>query len=159
MHSKKLRGYLDSAAGIGGLLPQAQRLVELREIYRRLVPQALLRSSSVVNYRQQQLVIFAENNAVAAKLRLLTPRLVEAFSRSGVEVTGIRLQVQPREPAPEARRPKRAGLSAAGARSLRALAQSLPASALRDAVAAIACRSTDPEGPAQADANCGDASE
>src|SRR3989337_2386598 len=57
MHAKKLRAYLDSAAGIAGLLPQAERLIELRHIYRKLVPQQLLRSSSIVNYRQQTGVI------------------------------------------------------------------------------------------------------
>ena len=96
MHSKNIRAYLGSAAGIAGLLPQAERLIELRRIYSKLVPQQLLRSSSVVNYKQQTVVIFAENNAVAAKLRLLSPRLVNDFSKFGAEVTGIRLEVQPR---------------------------------------------------------------
>ena len=76
MHSKNLRAYLDSAVGIAGLLPQAERLIELRRIYSKLVPQQLLRSSSIANYKQQKVVIFAENNAIAAKLRLLSPRLI-----------------------------------------------------------------------------------
>ena len=111
MHPKNLRAYLDSAAGIAGLLPQAERLIELRRIYCKVVPQQLLRSSAIVNYKQQKLVIFAENNAVAAKLRLLSPRLVNDFSKSGVEVTGIRLEVQPREDTPPELAPKRAKLS------------------------------------------------
>jgi hypothetical protein len=140
MHSKNLRAYLDAAAGIAGLLPQAERLIELRHMYRRLVPQQLLRSSSIVNYRQQTVVIFAENSAIAAKLRLLTPRLINDFSKSGVEVTGIRLEVQPRQfPIVEAIA-KRARLSRAGAESLDALARQLPACALRQALAAMAAR-------------------
>src|SRR3990172_7094503 len=97
MHSKNIRAYLDSAAGIAGLLPQAERLIELRRIYSELVPQQLLRYSSIVNYKQENIVIFAENNAIAAKLKLLSPRLVNGFSKRGVQVTGIRLQVQPRQ--------------------------------------------------------------
>lgn len=138
MHSKNLRSYLDSAVGIAGLLPQAERLIELRRIYSKLVPQQLLRSSSIVNYKQQKVVIFAENNAIAAKLRLLSPRLVNDFSKSGVEVTGIRLEVQPRQDAPATDSPKRASLSRAGAESLQALAGRLPESSLKRALAKMA---------------------
>src|SRR5476651_2558601 len=97
MHSKNLHAYLDSAAGIAALLPQAERLIELRRIYSELVPQQLLRSSSIVNYKHKNVVIFAENNSIAAKLKLLSPRLVDDFSKRGMEVTGIRVEVQPRQ--------------------------------------------------------------
>jgi hypothetical protein len=154
MHSKNLRAYLDSAVGIAGLLPQAERLIELRHIYRKLVPQQLLRSSSIVNYKQQKLVIFAENNAIAAKLRLLSPRLINDFSKRGVEVTGIRLEVQPRQEPLKETVPKRARLSRAGAESLYALASQLPDSKLKQAVAGMAARgrsAQEPDQPAQAD--------
>jgi len=150
MHSKNLRAYLDSAAGIAGLLPQAERLIELRRIYSKLVPPQLLRSSSIVNYRQKNVVIFAENNAVAAKLRLLSPRLVNDFSKCGVEVTGIRLEVQPRQEAPKEASPKRALLSRAGAESLEALARRLPDSTLKQALAEFAARDRSTQEPDQA---------
>lgn len=138
MHSKNLRAYLDSAVGIAGLLPQAERLIELRRIYSKLVPQQLLRSSSIANYKQQKVVIFAENNAVAAKLRLLSPRLVSDFSKNGVEVTGIQLEVQPRQETAQEAEPKRARLSQAGAESLDALAASLSDSELKQALKSMA---------------------
>jgi hypothetical protein len=138
MHSKNLRAYLDSAAGIAGLLPQAERLIELRRIYAKLVPQQLLRSSSIGNYKQQNVVIFAENNAIAAKLRLLSPRLVNDFSKNGVEVTGIRIEVQPRQAAEQEAQPKLARLSQAGAECLEALAARLPDSQLKQAVRLMA---------------------
>lgn len=141
MHSKNLRAYLDSAAGIAALLPQAERLLELRRIYSKAVPEQLLRSSSVVNYRQQQVVIFAENNAVAAKLRLLSPRLVNDFLKCGVEITGIRLEVQPRQAPGKDLMHKRAMLSRAGAESLDALARQLPDSRLKQALAQMVARS------------------
>ncbi len=138
MHSKNLRAYLDSAVGIAGLLPQAERLIELRRIYSKLVPQQLLRSSSIGNYKQQKVVIFAENSAIAAKLRLLSPRLVSDFSKSGVEVTGIRIEVQPRQAAQPEAKPKLARLSQAGAECLEALAARLPDSQLKQAVRLMA---------------------
>ena len=134
MHSKNLRAYLDSAAGIAALLPQAERLIELRRIYSELVPQQLLRCSSIVNYKQENVVIFAENNAIAAKLKLLSPRLVNDFSKRGVQVTGIRLQVQPRQEPRKEQIRKQAKLSLAGAESLEALAKRLPDSKLKQAI-------------------------
>ena len=151
MHSKNIRAYLDSAAGIAGLLPQAERLIELRRIYSKLVPQQLLRSSSIVNYRQQNVVIFAENNAVAAKLRLLSPRLVNDFLKYGVEVTGIRLEVQPRQEPLKETAPKRAKLSRAGAESLQALARQLPESKLKQALAGMAAQASSAQEPDQPD--------
>jgi hypothetical protein len=151
MHSKILRAYLDSAVGIAGLLPQAERLIELRRIYSKLVPQQLLRSSSIVNYKQQNVVIFADNNAVAAKLRLLSPRLVNDFSKCGVEVTGIRLEVQPRQASPTDVMHKRAKLSRAGAESLDTLARQLPDSKLKQALAGMAARGRPAQEPDQPD--------
>jgi hypothetical protein len=134
MHSKNLRAYLDSTAGIAALLPQAERLIELRRIFSEIAPQQLSRSSSIVNYKQQTVVIIAENNAIAAKLKLLSPRLINDFSKRGVEVTGIRLEVQPRESPREESLQKHAKLSAAGTESLEALAKRLPDSKLKQAV-------------------------
>jgi hypothetical protein len=142
MHSKNLRAYLDSTAGIAALLPQAERLIELRQIYSELVPQQLSQSSSIVNYKRQTVVIFAENNAIAAKLKLLSPRLVNDFSKRGVQVTGIRVEVQPRREPLKALAPKQAKLSAAGAESLEALVRRLPDSRLRQALAEMAARKT-----------------
>jgi len=134
MHSKNLHAYLGSAAGIAALLPQAERLIELRRIYSELLPQQLLRSSSIVNYKHEKVVIFAENNAIAAKLKLLSPRLVDDFSKRGMEVTGIRVEVQPRQKPLNALTLKHAKLSAAGAESLEDLAKRLPDSRLRQAL-------------------------
>ena len=142
MHSKNLRTYLDSTAGIAALLPQAERLIELRRIYSEIAPQQLSRSSSIVNYKGQTVVIFAENNAIAAKLKLLSPRLINDFSDRGVQVTGIRLEVQPRETPKKGPVQKHARLSAAGAESLEALANSLPNSKLKQALIDLAGRKT-----------------
>ena len=134
MHCTRIRAYLDCAAGIAALLPQAERLIELRRLYQRMVPQELLRSSSIVNFKQGSVVIFTENNAVAAKLKLLSPRLVNNFSRGGHEVTGIRVEVQPGEHPRDKRAAKLAKLSPSAAGCLRALAERLPNSDLKQSV-------------------------
>jgi hypothetical protein len=151
MQSDNIRAYLDSAAGIAGLLPQAERLIELRRIYSSLVPQQLSRSSAIVNYKQQKVVIFAENNAIAAKLRLLSPRLVNDFSKSGVEVTGIRIEVQPRQAPAQEPKPEHAQLSHAGAESLDALASRLPESPLKQALSRLAAHGAQAQAPSAED--------
>lgn len=140
MHSKNIRAYLDSNAGLAALLPHAERLIELRQIYGQLMPQQLLRYSSIVNYKRETVVIFAENNAIAAKIKLLSPRLVNDFSKRGVEVTGIRLEVQPRQESQLSGSRKRAELSQGGSEILGALAARLPDSRLKQAIKKIAGR-------------------
>ena len=140
MHSKNIRSYLASTAGIAALLPQAERLIALRQAYAKLVPHTLLRSSSIVNYKQGVVVVFVENSAIAAKLKLLSPRLVNDFCSQGWQVTGIRLEVQPRENPVSAAHAKQARLSAAGAESLESLAKRLPDSKLKQLVKEMAER-------------------
>ena len=140
MHSKNIRTYLDTTAGIAALLPQAERLIALREVFAKLIPQQLLRSSSIVNYKQGYVVIFVENSSIAAKLKLLSPRLVNEFCNLGWQVTGIRLEVQPREITDPPPRPKQAKLSAAGVKSLASLAEQLPNSKLKQLIKEMAER-------------------
>ena len=146
MHSKKIRAYLDSVAGISALLPQAERLVELRRIYAKLAPHQLLRSSSIVNYKQGNVVIFAENNAVAAKLKLLSTQLVDGFRNLGVEATGIRLEVQPQADQRMAPATKQAKLSAEGVGYLKILAERLPESKLKQILMTMTQRQTQDDG-------------
>lgn len=142
MHFKNLRAYLESASGVGTLMPQAERLMDLRRIYAEVVPRQLLRSSSIVNYRQEKVVIFAENNAVAARIKLLSPRLINDFVKRGLQVTGIRLEVQPRPETRAAAQTARRRLSIAGARNLDSLAERLPDSPLKQAVTSLSRRAT-----------------
>ena len=142
MHSKNIRAYLDSVAGVAALLPQAERLIGLRRTYGELVPKQLLQSSSIVNYKQGKVVIFAENSAVAAKLKLLSSRLIDDFSNRGWEITGIRVEVQPRETPENTATAKQARLSPAGAGYLKALAERLPDSKLKHTLADMARHQT-----------------
>ena len=95
MHTRNFSTLLDQAEGIGSLMPQARRLLELRRILAVVLPEPLARSCLIANYRQGKVVIFAANNAVAAKLKLISPKLVQHFSERGVEVTGMEVRVQP----------------------------------------------------------------
>jgi len=80
--------FLNQVDSVAALMPQAERLIELRQILSSLLPESLARRCSVANYRQGRVVIFASNGATAAKLKLMLPSLLEQLSGCAMEVTG-----------------------------------------------------------------------
>jgi hypothetical protein len=136
MRSQNLRNYLE--AGIQSLMPQAQRLLELRRILAGTLPPNLQRSCTIANYMQGKVVIFAENSAVAAKLKLMLPDLRDHFVKRAIEVTGIDIQVQPKEPVQTVE--KSAELSDGALNSLSQLETQLPDSKLKSVISGLLAR-------------------
>ena len=97
MHSQNIAAYLDNSEGIGSLMPQAARLLELRRQLSEFLPKPLAKSCEIANYKQGKVVIFAENGAIAAKLAHYRPKLINLFSARGIEVTAIEVTVQVRQ--------------------------------------------------------------
>jgi hypothetical protein len=137
MHPHKPDALLSETGGIPALMPQARRLLELRQILASLLPAALARACTVANYKQGKLVLFAENNAVAAKLKLISPTLRERLSDRGVQVTEMDIGVQAPE-ATQEKPEKSTKLSGSAVASLAELAAQLPDSPLKQRVAALA---------------------
>ena len=136
MQAQNVRTFLE--AGIQSLLPQAQRLIELRRVLAGVLPPNFRRSCTIANYMQGKVVIFAENSAVAAKLRLMEPELRDQFVKRAIQITGITIKVQPKAPIPA--REKQIHGSPSAARSLMDLADQLPDSKLKNAISALARR-------------------
>ena len=134
--------YLTQPDGIASLMPQALRLIELRGILAAALPESLARSCSVANYKQGKIVIFAANSAVAAKLKLLSPALLEELSRRAVEITGLEVRVQPLNSEGQPVE-KSAKMSAEAVQGLGRLFEQLPDSELKTVLGRIAGR----EGP------------
>jgi hypothetical protein len=139
-HPHKPDVLLADPGGIPALMPQARRLLELRQILADSLPHALARSCTVANYKRGKLIVFAENNAVAAKLRLLTPTLCDRLSGRGIEVTGMEIEVQAPEQARE-KRSKSSLLSDTAVQYLVRFASQLPESPLKSCLERIATRS------------------
>jgi hypothetical protein len=95
MPIKNPSAFLNQPDAIASLMPQAQRLIELRKILAAALPESLARHCSIANYKQGKVVLFAANSAVAAKLKLLSPGLSEELTRRAAEVTGLEVRVQP----------------------------------------------------------------
>ena len=136
MHMKNPCAFLNQADGIAALMPQAKRLIELREILSSLLPEPLARRCSVANYKQGRVVILASNGATAAKLNLMLPSLLEQLSGRGMEVTGLEVAVQALESEPQVPE-KTAKMSPEVASGLAELCEQLPDSELKTALARI----------------------
>lgn len=82
-------------------LPQLQTLnreirkqLALQTILVEILPADLRRSVTVVASGTGELVLLADNGAVAAKLRQLAPRILNHFRQRGINANGIRVQTQ-----------------------------------------------------------------
>ncbi len=137
MHMKNPCAFLNQAEGIAALMPQAERLIQLREILASLLPDSLARRCSVANFKQGRVIIFASNGAIAAKLKLMLPALSEQISRRATEVTGLEVVVQAPQSEPQVAE-KSAKISADAASELAQLSEQLPDSELKTAVSRIA---------------------
>jgi hypothetical protein len=140
LHAKTAARLLASAESAGHLIAQAEQLMTLRRLAASVLPVELRRSAAVANVKQGKVVIFAENAAIAAKLRLLEPALLDAFAREALQVTGLQVRVQVPDASKAHPRMKRARLAPGPAASLDRLAKSLPDSELSRAVARLAKR-------------------
>jgi len=138
MPSKKLGEFLSSAPETGRLVPQAAELLEIRQALRDLLPDTMRAFCEIARVKQGSVVIFAENNATAAKLRLISPTLLNELRRRGMQLTGIELRVQGgKSQAPQV--PRRAvELSSAAGEALDQLSAQLPDSPLRTAIRSLA---------------------
>lgn len=96
MTSKRVDQLIDSLPQLQGLSRQVRRLQALQSALATVLPDNLAASTAVVFSADGEVTLFADNGAVAAKLRQMTPRILMFFRQRGVEVTGIRVQVQVR---------------------------------------------------------------
>jgi hypothetical protein len=139
MPTKNPCAFLSQPDAIASLMPQARRLIELREILAAALPESLARHCSIANYKQGKVVVFAANSAVAAKLKLLSPGLSEELSRRAIEVTGLEVRVQPLNSEGQPVE-KSAKMSIAAIGAVGRLAGQLSDSELKTALARIAGR-------------------
>ena len=139
MSTKNPCAFLDQPEGIAPLMPQARRLIELRRILATVLPQSLARRSSIANIKQGKVIVFAANGAVAAKLRLMSPALLEQLSKRGIEVTGLEVRVQPPAPTPQVFETS-SEISDEAIFRLRELCGQLPDSKLKNVIGQLARR-------------------
>ena len=135
MQARTLDDFLNADEAMARLAAHAGRLLKLQRLFEEMVPAALARTCRVANFKSGVIFIHAENGAVAAKLRQITPSLSDGFQIRGVQVTEIRIKVQPLDIALQHSSPAQAAvLGDAGRASIGRLVDSLPEGSLRESL-------------------------
>jgi hypothetical protein len=135
MSAHKIDFYLGTSTQLRTLAAEVRQLTELQRVIRTSLPSALAQTCRVSALRGDILFLLAENGAVAAKLKQLTPRLLTSFQKQQVKITGIQIRVQVEgawPPLPP--KPEKTPLSIESIEHLEKLAENLEDSPLKDAV-------------------------
>ena len=144
MRSKSLGELLEQSDQSNPLILHANFILDLRKALAKVLPGDLAQYCSIANYKSGKLVVFADNNAIAAKLKLLATGLPDKISgqlqQTGRQVTAVVIEVQPRA-ATTATHKKSASLSAHGAQEVRALAEQVTDIKLKNILTSLASRS------------------
>ena len=113
----------------------------LQRLYEQIAPPSLALASRVMQLEQKILMVQADNSAVAAKLRQLSPRLTQLFRESEHEVTAIQVRVQVAF-LPPVSPPVSPNVSVTGRQRLVDLADKLSESPLKSALQRLAAASS-----------------
>lgn len=138
--AERLTSYFARTPEQKQLMLKLQQLQVLQRCYAQLAPPSLRQASRLIGARHQHLLIAAENGAVAAKLRQITPELTRLFQAAGHEVTGIQIRVQVGVSSPQAKNPPRR-LAPQNKHQLSELAKKIEPGPLKEAILRLIARS------------------
>jgi len=96
MSDKRVGLLLNSLPELQALNQELRQLAALQSALAQILPGDLPANSSVPLVKAGELILSADNGAVAAKLRQMAPRILVFLRQQGFQITGIRLQVQVR---------------------------------------------------------------
>ncbi|MFN7087696.1 MAG: DciA family protein [Burkholderiales bacterium] len=145
MPARKIGNLLTASGELKALYRHAQRLLELQQVFSDSAPAALARASRVKSCRGGTLHILADNAAVAAKLRQLTPRLLLLVQKREPQITGIQVAVQVAKAAATTRKtPANPALSLDSIEKFRLLSEQTPDSPLKSALTNLVRRHSRP---------------
>jgi hypothetical protein len=95
----RLNSFISSNRELSQISGKVRQLRAFQQHYKQITPPSLSRSSQVMQIELGVLTLAANNSAVAAKLRQMTPELLRQLQLQGCEVTGIQVRVQVTQPA------------------------------------------------------------
>ena len=139
MNSERIGLLLRQLPELQGLTSQVKRLSALQATLADALPANLAASVALAIAETGELVLYADNGAVATKLKHLAPRILSFLQQRGVEVTGIRVQVQVgirHNPLPQ----KQIFLSPEGRKAIQNLAKRIESSPLKAALEQLSRR-------------------
>lgn len=139
MSARKIGQFLQGPSAETALLAKARQLLRMQQVFIEITPPQLTKSSRLGPITNGTLIVFADNGAIAAKLKQLVPALLVKFQARDCEVTGIRVEVQPKTHKQKMVIDSKAwdGLGPAGLESLAKLFAKLAQSPLKSALQAL----------------------
>jgi hypothetical protein len=142
MATKSIGDWLSGRGASEDVLRQANRLLALQRLYANCVPEPLARTSEVVSLRDGELLVRADNGAAAAKLKQMTPTILDKLRKKNQDVTKLLVAVRPagQQVADAGAHEKRARLPAASVHHFEALSSELQDSPLKSALERLAAR-------------------
>ncbi len=133
MSEKRVGLLIETLPELQALNREIRQLSALQSVLAEVLPGNLATSARVALVKAGQLILFADNGAVAAKLRQMAPRILIFLRQRGYEITGIHLQVQVRirdNPLPQ----KQISLSSEARSAIDLLSEGLKTSPLKTAL-------------------------
>lgn len=101
---QKLKNILAQHQALADLTVSAQSQLKLQQVWNQVVPSELARYCQAGALQNKRLTVLVENNAIAAKIKLLTPHLILALQAEQLAVSTLRTQLltsqQPRQARP-----------------------------------------------------------
>ncbi len=120
-------------SALSKLAAKVKELTSVQKTWNEIVPPQLKEFTQAGNIEHKRLTVHVENGAIAAKIKLLLPSLLNKLQKKGVEITSIRVQVQVHSEMEKVAKPSR-HLSENASKSLESLAKQLEGSELGDAL-------------------------
>jgi hypothetical protein len=122
---------------LGALKERTRDIQVAQKIWEVIAPENLAKFSHASSIKNGQFTVIADNNAVAAKIKLFIPSLLIKLEKQECEVTAIRLKVQVKS-TPPAKQKTIKKLSSQAAKNLNVLAEKISGTTLDDALARLA---------------------
>ena len=135
MTARKLDSFfVTPASPLNRLALAAQRLNSISRIWETVAPIGLALFCRVGRLDDGVLTLFADNGAIASKIKQQLPSLLEKLQQRGSEITGIRIEVQVKIPSPVAPPLSKLTISQQSLGSLQRLDAELEESPLKEAL-------------------------
>lgn len=136
---RKFNAVFNDHPELRAVFGQARQLTATQAIWHSIVPAPLNQHCQAGNVQHRRLTVYADNGAVASKIKLMLPNLLVKLQKQGVEVTSIRVEVQVQSHRLTPNKPLRK-VSISASEQLKQLADTLPDSDLGRALRKLSSR-------------------
>jgi len=137
MSAQKIRFFLSASPRLMQWSKQTHRLNDLQQSLQQVLPSQLLGAYRAGALKERQLIIYAINGAVAAKLKQQLPTLLKKLRQRGFDTTAIQVKVHVTPPFAGRKHIKHTAISQAARTGLAHLASDLPDSPLKLALSRL----------------------